>query len=472
MHHRLLSFTVRLRYARTDSREVNSLTHRDDNRITATGVGRLSGSPRLPGDKSISHRVALLASVAAGTSLINGFAQSADCASTLDCISRLGIIVERSGGRVAIHGRGLRGYDPADQPVRLDAGNSGSTIRMLSGLLAGQRLRSIIDGDETLRRRPMSRIMEPLRLMGATLTGRDGNFAPLRIDGANLNAITYRSSVASAQVKSCVLFAGLLASGETTFTEPTLSRNHSELMLGEFGATISFDSDRHAVRVEGNHELSPVAYDVPADPSSAAFFAAAAAALPDSTLTMKSVGLNPSRIAFLDVLRRLGAEIETSNQRVASGEVIGDILVRSRPPQNDATGLVLSGPLIPNLIDEIPVLAVAATQTRGRFEVREARELRVKESDRIQSVVAGLRAVGVEVEEFDDGFALIGPQEIAGGTVDSKGDHRIAMAFTVAGLLGKRPTEVVGASCAQVSFPGFYQSLTSVLAEGSIEGAA
>ncbi|HEU4387654.1 MAG TPA: 3-phosphoshikimate 1-carboxyvinyltransferase [Blastocatellia bacterium] len=446
--------------------------HEDTDLVVATGVGRLSGSPSLPGDKSISHRLALLASVAEGTSLINGFAQSADCSSTLECVSRLGITVERSGDRVAVHGRGLRGYHPAEAPVRLDAGNSGSTIRMLSGLLAGQKTRSIIDGDESLRRRPMSRIMEPLRLMGAGLTARDGAFPPLTIDGNNLNAIEYTSPIASAQVKTCVLFAGLLAAGVTTFKEPGVSRTHSELMLREFHARISFDPDRLAdgISIEGNHELTPVTYDVPGDPSSAAFFAAAAAALPGSTLVMKSVGLNPSRIAFLEILKRLGARVEIADARITGGEPVGDLVVAAQPLCCGDTPLVLSGSVIPNLIDEIPVLAVVASQAEGRFEVRDARELRIKESDRIRTVVEGLRALGIDVEEYEDGFGLVGPQTISGGTVQSRGDHRIAMAFTVAGLLGKRPTKIVGASCARVSFPGFYRALESVLDEGSLEG--
>lgn len=442
--------------------------------IIATGVGRLSGSANLPGDKSISHRVALLASVANGTSLINGFAQSADCASTLDCISRLGITVERAGDMVAVHGQGLRGYHPTEQPVRLNAGNSGSTIRMISGLLAGQRVHSIIDGDESLRQRPMSRIMEPLRLMGAEVSARDGNLAPLTIIGRDLRAIDYTSPVASAQVKSCVLFAGLLAAGETRFREPSPSRNHSELMLKEFRARISFDPGRtgDAICIEGNHDLSPVTYVVPSDASSAAFFAAAAAALLGSRLVMNAVGLNPSRIAFLDVLNRFGAGIEASHQRIVHGEPVGDLVVTGRPLRSVEASLVLCGSSIPKLIDEIPVLAVVASQAEGRFEVRDARELRFKESDRIRTVVDGLRALGIDVEEYDDGFALTGPQRICGGTVESKGDHRIAMAFTVAGLFGKQPTKIIGASCAQVSFPEFYRSLKSVLVEGSLEVSA
>ncbi|HKA22386.1 MAG TPA: 3-phosphoshikimate 1-carboxyvinyltransferase [Blastocatellia bacterium] len=426
--------------------------------IRIKGSARINGTSTVPGDKSISHRVAMLASIANGPSSISDFASSADCHATLECIRRLGIRVEEQDCALTIHGRGLFGYQPAESPVQLDAGNSGSTIRMLSGILAGQRFTSRITGDSSLTRRPMARIIEPLIMMGAHVEPTGGNYAPLMFRGQRLKGITYKTPVASAQVKSCVLLAGLLAEGNTTVSEPSASRDHTELMLREFGAAVSLSSPQN-VSVEGLHELQPMDYRVPGDVSSAAFLIAAACTLPDSKLVLKDVGLNPTRTAYLDVLKELGASISTLNVREQHGELVGDISVSGSRLFCGETVFVLSGPIIPNIIDEIPILAVVATQVEGRLEVRDARELRVKESDRIRTVAEGIRAMGGDIEELEDGFAINGPQRLLGGRVETLGDHRIAMAFAVAGLLAEGITEIVDADCAAVSFPEFYETL-------------
>jgi len=428
--------------------------------IRIRGPAAIRGSLRVPGDKSISHRVALLASIAEGLTTITGFASSVDCHSTLDCIRRLGITVEKTNSPIVIHGNGLFGYQSFDSPVQLDAGNSGSTIRMLSGLLAGQRIASEITGDASLRRRPMARIINPLRLMGAKIEATADGFPPLKIQGNKLSAIDYSSPVASAQVKTCVLLAGLLAEGQTVFSEPSQSRDHTELMLREFGVLVNQYAG--ALAVEGLQPLKAVNYNVPGDLSSAAFFIAAASVLPDSVITITDVSLNPTRTAILDVMKRLGAAIQTENKRERHGEPIGDLIVSSASLRADHPATRLDGAIIPNIIDEIPILAVIATQLEGRLEVRDARELRIKESDRIATVARGIRSLGGNIEEFEDGFAIEGPQKLTGATVETAGDHRIAMAFAIAGLMANGTTEIVDADCASVSFPGFYESLASV----------
>ncbi|HKP85432.1 MAG TPA: 3-phosphoshikimate 1-carboxyvinyltransferase [Blastocatellia bacterium] len=431
------------------------------------GGARINGTLSVPGDKSISHRVAMMASIAGGVSRITNFASSADCHATLDCLEGLGALVGRGTQEVLIHGTGLRGFSPPAAPARLNAGNSGSTIRMLSGILAGQRFKSVIDGDASLRRRPMRRIIEPLAAMGARVSARDGNYAPLEIEGGQLRAITYRSPVASAQVKSCVLLAGLFADGRTVFTEPAPSRNHTEIMLKEFGARLDVDEPGGSLRIEGGQELRPVEYRVPGDISSAAFFIAAAAMLKDSQLVLREVSLNPTRAGALDVMRSLGARIVEDDLRIHHGEPVADIRVASSHLWSETT--VLSGEMIPNIIDEIPIIAVLATQVEGRIEVRDAGELRVKESDRIQTIVAGIRSLGGQVEEFEDGFAIRGPQRLRGGRVETQGDHRIAMAFAIAGLIADGTTEIADADSAGVSFPEFYESLRRLAREDCIE---
>ena len=432
--------------------------------IRINGPGSVFGDLLVPGDKSLSHRVAMLASVARGASVITGFASSRDCSATLECVQRLGIEVERKGREIIIHGRGLRGYAPGDAKVLLDAGNSGSTIRMLSGLLAAQRFTSVVDGDASLRRRPMARIIEPLAMMGCRIDAGEGNCAPLTIRGGLLKAISYSSRIASAQVKSCVLFAGLYAEGKTIFKEPFRSRNHTELMLPAFGIEVEtyVDESDSIVSLEGGRELESVRYNVPGDISSAAFFIAAATALPGSNLAIGGVGLNPTRAAFIEVLNGLGAYIRLENVIEHHGEPVGDLIVSGSRLVGEAGGTILSGEIIPNIIDEVPILAVIGTQVEGRIEVRGAKELRVKESDRIRTVVDGIRALGGEIEEFEDGFAVGGPQRLKGSRIETAGDHRIAMAFSIAGLIAEGETEIIDADCASVSFPEFYELLAQV----------
>ena len=433
-----------------------------------TGPARVSGSLKVPGDKSISHRVAMLASIANGPSRVSGFASSADCQATLDCIRKLGVTVEGAGSDLVIHGKGLFGYSPEAPVVQLNAGNSGSTIRMLTGLLSGQRFTSEITGDASLRRRPMARIIEPLTLMGARIEAMAANFAPLTIHGRKLRSIRYTSPVASAQVKTCVLFAGLLAEGRSVLSEPILSRDHTEFMLREFGAIVD-GSSYDAVSIEGLHELTPLDYQVPGDVSSAAFLIAAACVLPDSEVLLRDVGLNPTRTAFLEVLKDLGASISTRNRGERHLEFVGDLVASSSRLRTERGGMLLSGEIIPNIIDEIPILAVVATQVEGRVEVRDAKELRIKESDRIRTVADGIRSLGGEIEEFEDGFAVTGPQRLSGGRVETEGDHRIAMAFAIAGLIAEGTTGIVDAGCASVSFPDFFESLATLTGPDAVE---
>jgi 3-phosphoshikimate 1-carboxyvinyltransferase len=313
----------------------------------------------------------------------------------------------------------------------------------------------------------MARIIEPLGLMGARIEATAGNFAPLTIHGRKLRAIKYLSPVASAQVKTCVLFAALLADGRTVFSEPAPSRNHTELMLREFGMVV--DDSSGAVSLQGLHELRPLAYHVTGDVSSASFLLAAASILQDSELLLRDVNLNPTRTGFVDVLRDLGATAQIQNPREQHGELLGDIVVSSSQLRSERRGTFLSGAIIPNIIDEIPILAVVATQVEGRVEVRDAKELRIKESDRIRTVAEGIRSLGGEIEEFEDGFAITGPQRLRGGRVETSGDHRIAMAFAIAGLVAEGTTEIVDAGCAGVSFPGFFDSLAALTGPNTVE---
>lgn len=428
-----------------------------------TAANRLAGKVILPGDKSISHRAAMLAAIADGTSRITNFAASEDCASTLACLAGLGVKIEREGMNVTIHGVGKTSFTAPAVP--LDCGNSGTTMRLLSGIMAGQRFESTLTGDDSLSRRPMKRIIDPLTQMGATLEATDGH-APLTIQGKNpLNAIEFRLPVASAQLKSCVLLAGLNAEGETSVVEPIPTRDHTERMLRGFGVDVkTIDSQQgKIIRVSGDSRLSARDVVVPSDVSSAAFFLVAAACLSGSQLELPNVGLNPTRTGIIDVLRALGANIEAVDRTESGGEPIGKLVVtggKLRPGSADAH--IIRGDIVANLIDEVPILAVFGTQIEGGIEIRDAGELRIKESDRIAAVAENLKRMGADVEEFEDGLR-VGKSELIGSVVDSFGDHRIAMAFAVAGLFAKGETEIVGAECAAVSFPGFDETLNSVI---------
>jgi 3-phosphoshikimate 1-carboxyvinyltransferase len=404
----------------------------------------------------------MFSAISSGTSEIENFAASEDCASTLKCLGKLGLEYERSGRRLTVRGKGKNGLSLASEP--LDCGNSGTTMRLISGILAGQPFETTLIGDESLSSRPMRRVIEPLTEMGANIESVGGH-APLRIKGARpLKAIDYVLPVASAQIKSCVLLAGLYADGETTVTEAVRTRDHTERMLRNLGASITETDHENGkkITVSGNSQLTGAPIHVPSDISASAFFAVAAACLKGSHITMQNVGLNPTRSGFLEVLRSLGATIEISDTRDAAGEPVGTISVFGGGELGGTTETrVIKGEMIANIIDEIPILAVFGTQIPGGIEIRDASELRVKESDRIASVVENLKRMGADVTEFDDGLR-VGRSELKGAEIDSFGDHRIAMAFAVAGLFAEGETTVIGAECAAVSFPDFFQALESI----------
>jgi 3-phosphoshikimate 1-carboxyvinyltransferase len=411
------------------------------------------GSIRLPGDKSISHRYAMLGALAEGTTRLSNFSTGADCASTLACLRQLGCQIRLSGSQVEIDGR-----ERLEQPVSsLDCGNSGSTMRMLAGILAGHAFRCEMHGDESLTRRPMARVMMPLREMGAEITATAGDRPPLKIKGGNLHAIDYVSPVASAQVKSAVLFAGLFASGETSYQEPHKTRDHSEQALRAFGAELS--KSRTRVSIAGGQRLKAIEAAVPGDVSSAAFFMCAAALFPDSNLVIDGLLLNPTRAALLDVLKIMGAKLSVINLEEQHGELVGTVKIEN----GVLKGTTISGAQSVALIDELPVLAAVAPYTRDGIEIRDAKELRVKESDRIALVARNLRAMGAECEEREDGLRVPGGQKLHGATIDPAGDHRIAMAFAVAALKAEGDTEIQGADAARISFPEFFNMLEGVV---------
>jgi 3-phosphoshikimate 1-carboxyvinyltransferase len=419
-------------------------------------AARVSGEICLPGDKSISHRYAMLAAIAEGESRIHNYSTGADCHSTLGCVQALGIRVDEQGTDVTVHGRGLDGLKaPAGD---LDAGNSGSTLRMLSGILAAQPFTTRIGGDESLSRRPMERIIKPLSQMGASISARDGRFAPLEIRGTKLKSIDYTLPVPSAQVKSCVLFAGLYADGATIVREPMRSRDHTEIALRAFGAEIRLE--RRAITLQGRPQLTGRELLVPSDLSSAAFFIVAALLLPGSELVLRGVGLNPTRSTLLDVLASMGAKLQILNLEEHNGELVGQILVKHA----HIRGGVIEKETTAALIDEIPILAVLGAVSDEGLVVRDAAELRIKETDRIATIAENLRRMGVQPEESPDGIRIPGRQRFHAAELDSFGDHRIAMAFSIASLVADGPCEIRGAEAASVSFPEFFRILRQVAA--------
>lgn len=419
----------------------------------------LSGGLELPGDKSISHRYAMLAALADGTSELRNFASARDCQSTLRCMKALGAGVKVDGPKVQITGHGLRGLKSSWRT--LDAENSGTTIRLLSGILSGQSFTTKITGDASLRKRPMKRVMTPLREMGANIRGKDENFPPLEIDGAKLRGIHYQMPLASAQVKSAVLLAGLYADGETSVIEPAATRDHTELALIEFGATIHKQgrtvSIHGANAGNGTSALHHVSVDIPGDLSSAVFFVAAASLLPDSNLYIANVGLNPTRAAILDFFNQIGAAISVVNLQTKQGELIGDLAVKGARLK----GGLISGQQVPLLIDELPMLAALGPFTEQGIEIRDAAELRVKESDRIAALAENLKRMGAKVEERPDGLRVEGRSagKVNGAEIEPHGDHRIAMAFAVAGLAATGETRILDPECAAVSYPNFFAEL-------------
>ena len=420
---------------------------------------RVAGRLSVPGDKSISHRYALLAALAEGASRLANYSPGADCASTLDCLRRLGVRIERDTSApqtFVVHGRGLGRLAAPDAP--LDAGNSGTTTRLLAGVLAAHPFTATLTGDASLCRRPMGRVIEPLTRMGARIESADGR-CPLRISGGGLSPIDYAPPVPSAQVKSAILLAGLHPDGWTSVREPAPTRNHTELALAAFGATV--DTAGTAIRVKGGAPLHAVDATIPGDVSSATFWAVAAAALPGSLVEIEDLGLNPSRTALFDVLERAGARVERQPEGLGLGEPRGRVLVAAeglRP-------LVLTPADVPPLIDELPALAAMAA-IGGDLHVTGAAELRVKESDRISALAAGLRALGAGVDEFPDGFHVRGGGRLRGAVVDAAHDHRLAMAFAIAALAADGPTTILGADVVDVSYPGFFEQLAALTREG------
>lgn len=423
-------------------------------------MGALKGEVQIPGDKSISHRAVMLGSIARGTTEISHFLNGADCLSTIHCFQKMGIEIEQSKDLVLVHGRGLRGLK-APRGI-LDTGNSGTTTRLICGILSGQDFSSVLSGDDSLNSRPMKRIMDPLNQMGARITSiQDNNCAPLRIEPGTLHGIRYVSPVASAQVKSSVLLAGLYADSPVSVTEPVLSRNHTELMLGSFGADIS--SELHAdgsatASVSPCAELYGQKIQVPGDISSAAYFIAAGLLVPGSRLLVKNVGINPTRAGFLEVCRKMGADIGYLNRQSQGGEETADLLVTPKP----LTGTVIEGAVIPSLIDEIPILAVMAAFAEGTTVIRDAAELKVKETNRIQTVTENLLAMSAEIIPTEDGMIIHGTGALKGTQIQSHLDHRIAMAFSVAALAAEGTTTILDSQCVDVSYPGFFAQLMNL----------
>jgi 3-phosphoshikimate 1-carboxyvinyltransferase len=414
----------------------------------------LAGSVRLPGDKSISHRYALLGAIAQGTTKLENFSTGADCGSTLGCVRALGAEWERNNGSVVIQGRGLDLQEPKSP---LNCGNSGSTMRMLSGILAGQKFSSELIGDESLSRRPMARIITPLTLMGARIESGEGGRPPLHIAGGKLRGIDYSMPVASAQVKTALLFAGLYAQGETSVAESVRTRDHGELALRAFGAELKQDGDR--AKIAGRQQMRGIEATLPGDLSSAAFFLCAAALFPGSQLSLPALLMNPTRARLLDLLISLGVGISVTQLEESHGELMGTVQVEGRALKH----LNVAGADTAAVIDEIPVLAAIAPFTTEGIEIRDAGELRVKESDRIRAVATNLRAMGAQVEEREDGLKIPGNQKLHGAQVDSFGDHRIAMAFAVAALRAEGETKINRSEAAVISYPGFYEVLESLL---------
>ena len=427
-------------------------------------IKALSGGLELPGDKSISHRYAMLAALAGGTSELRNFAAARDCHSTLGCIRSLGAGVKVQGSTIQITGSGLRGLKSSWRT--LDAENSGTTIRLLSGILSGQTFATRITGDASLQKRPMKRVITPLREMGADIHGRDENFPPLEIRGGKLHGIHYQMPMASAQVKSSVLLAGLYAEGETSVTEPSTTRDHTELALLEFDAPVRKNGRTITITGiaagNGNAALRPISADIPGDLSSAVFFIAGASLLPESNLYIGNVGLNPTRSAILDLFTQMGASVTIVNLQTKQGELTGDLSIKGA----QLKGGVISGDLVPLLIDELPMLAALGPYTEQGIEIRDAAELRVKESDRIAALAENLKRMGAAVEERPDGLLVEGRSsgKLHGAEIDSRGDHRIAMAFAVAGLAASGETRIRDADCTGVSYPTFFQELRRLAA--------
>jgi len=424
--------------------------------LTVTSSTHLHGQVRVPGDKSISHRALILGSLADGDSHVSGFLPSGDCLATLACLRALGVGIERHDkATLTVHGRGLRGLDKPG--AALNCVRSGTTMRLLTGVLAGQAFDCTLTGEPQLLRRPMGRITEPLRHMGADIDDVDGR-APLTVHGQPLHGYDHELTVASAQVKSALLLAGLYASGPTTVRQCGTARDHTEMMLSAMGANLEVNGLDVTLAPPQATPLAPLSLQVPGDFSSASFLIAAGLLVPDSEVVIEAVGVNPTRTGLLDVLREMGAQVETRNERASGGEPLADLAVHSSALQGTAVG----GDRVVRMIDEFPILAVVATQAHGQTVVRDARELRVKETDRIATVVAEMTKMGARIEPQADGFTVTGPTPLHGATVDSHGDHRLGMALAIAGLIADGQTTVRDTDCIADSFPGFERTLRSL----------
>ena len=423
-----------------------------------TNVSSLKGTIQVPGDKSISHRAVMFGSIAKGKTTVTGFLPGEDCLSTINCFRKMGVRITQMGEYVEIESDGINGLkEPKDI---LDVGNSGTTTRLMLGILATRPFHSVLIGDESIAKRPMGRVTNPLRQMGAVIDGREnGMYTPLSIRGGDTIGIEYNSPVASAQVKSAILLAGLGSKGVTTVTEPALSRDHTERMLEAFGATIIRDG--LSVSIEGGQTLTATDIEVPGDISSAAFFLVAGAIVPNSRINLKNVGMNPTRTGIVTVLQRMGAELEIMNERIVNGEPVADLTIST----SNLTGIEISGDIIPALIDEIPIIALLATQADGQTVIRNAEELKVKETNRIDTVVTELKKMGAMIEATDDGMIIHGKSPLHGAEVNSYGDHRIGMMLAIAALLSKSDTILQDADAIAVSYPNFFDHLTELVKE-------
>ncbi|MCE5194079.1 MAG: 3-phosphoshikimate 1-carboxyvinyltransferase [Nitrospiraceae bacterium] len=418
-------------------------------------VSSFKGEITTPPDKSISHRAIMISAISDGRSRIKNFLRAEDTLSTLNAFKKLGIDISEIKDEIIINSRGFRGLKESADII--DCGNSGTTIRLLSGILAGNSFISTLTGDASLRKRPMARVIKPLREMGADITAQaDDIYPPIVIRGGKLHSIDYQMPIASAQVKSSILFAGLYASGETSITEPIRSRDHTERMLKTAGADIKVSGLNVKIRGLANNELNPADISVPGDFSSAAFFMVAALLVKNSDLTIKNAGINPTRTGLIDVLRKMGADIELINKKEVSGEPVSDIRCKN---SGNLKAVNITKEQIPALIDELPIICIAAAKAEGLTSIRGAEELRVKESDRIRAMSKGLKAMGVEVEEFHDGLNIKGSADMKGAVIESHDDHRIAMAFSIASLAAEEITTIKGVSSVNISFPGFYKEL-------------
>ena len=421
-----------------------------------TNATGLSGEILIPGDKSISHRAVMFGSIANGTTTVTNFLLGEDCLSTIACFRKLGVTINQDENTVTIYGKGLSGLKESSEV--LDVGNSGTTIRLLMGILSGLPFHHVLAGDQSIAKRPMTRVVSPLTLMGANISGRNnGEFTPIAIEGGKLTGIEYNLPVASAQVKSAILFAGIQAEGETTIHEPAKTRDHTERMIRQFGGEVV--SDNLTVKIQGGQALTGCNFQVPGDISSAAFFLVAGALVPNSEIVLKNVGLNPTRTGIIDVMQAMGADLTILPSSQNEAEPTGDIIIRT----SKLTGTTIEGDIIPRLIDEIPILALLATQASGKTIIKDAHELKVKETNRIDTVAGELSKLGANIEATDDGMIIYGKTTIGSGEVSSHGDHRIGMMLAVAALISDGEVKLENAEAISVSYPKFFDNLNSLM---------